>query len=106
MTQPDYKYPTLRHIHLISSRGGLSPNNVIARGLPFPWIDIGSLGRALIAFSDQRAFVPKYFPDMADYLVNKHPLQRMPSPSRGVSALVHVGTMVLPLPPSHSKIQN
>ncbi|CAP99529.1 Pc22g22410 [Penicillium rubens Wisconsin 54-1255] len=33
---------------------------------------------------------PDLFPDMARPLADKHPLQRMPSPSRGLSALVHL----------------
>ncbi|OQE89475.1 hypothetical protein PENNAL_c0014G10158 [Penicillium nalgiovense] len=33
---------------------------------------------------------PNLFRDMAKSFVDKHPLQRMPSPSRGLSALVHL----------------
>lgn len=42
---------------------------------------------------------------MAEYLVNRHPLQRMSSPSRGVSALVHVSTENISRASSQVKIQ-
>lgn len=38
--------------------------------------------------------------DMAESLINRHPLQRLPSPSRSASALVHVSPVLLELPVS------
>ena len=33
-------------------------------------------------------------PTMSESLIKRHPLQRLPSPSRGISALVHVSALV------------